>query len=352
MNAYVHPAKPLLDHAMQPMKAMFADPSTQEVALNRPGEVWWRRSRGWDCSEVPELDFEALEAIAMLAGAMRSQDVTWQKPLLSTEMPGPGGELLRLQVCMPPVVPGGTISLTWRRPGSDVDPLDDLPQNYDVQAWNQWGKDKAVKRGFAEPLLALYDAGDAVGFLREAMRVRMNIWLCAATGGGKTHLFKSLMGAVSKDKRVVTVEDSLELQLPQENVVRLLYQHGGTGATAEDLIVAALRMRPDLVPVQEIRTGEAAWVYFNAVNTGHPGSPTTIHGNTPAMAFRRAFTLCKTTPGGGLIGDETLGNMIGDAVDIIIPLRNDDGGFSIREVWFKDAALREGKTPLSLLTDA
>jgi type IV secretion system protein VirB11 len=83
--------------------------------------------------------------------------------------------------------------------------------------------------------------------------------------------------------------------------------------------------------------------------TGHPGSPTTIHGRTPAEAFRRMFALCKGTRGGGAMDDARLARMIADAVDAIIPLRSEAGAFRIGEVWFKDDAARRGETAADLL---
>lgn len=345
-------AKPLLAHAMAPLAEHLSAPGVEEVAVNGPGAAWVRR-RGWERVEVPALDFRTLEGIAVLAGALRGQDVGWWNPLLATEMPGPTGSLLRLQVCVPPAVPDGAISLTWRRPGDEVAPLEDMPKRYRLEGWNRWDKRLLARRSASERLLALFDAGDAPGFLAQAMREKLNVWMCAATGGGKTDLFKSLLQCADRSERIVTVEDSLELVVPQPNNVRLLYSHGEvTGGTirAEDLIVAALRMRPDRIPVQEVRTGAAAWVYLSGAMTGHPGSPTTIHGRSPPEAFRRFFTLCKGTEGGGSMSDDHLAAMIADAVDVIVPLRNEAGEFWLREVWFKDDALRRGQPAPALLT--
>ncbi|HWX49643.1 MAG TPA: ATPase, T2SS/T4P/T4SS family [Roseomonas sp.] len=350
----MHPAIPMLDYAMAPIADLFQDPTTQDVAVNEPGQVWWRQGGGWSVRQQPELDFQTLESIAMLAGSLRGQDVDERSPLLSTEMPAPAGEggraLLRLQAVLPPAVPGASISLTWRRPGNMVAPLDAIPERYQTEGWNASGQRGAARQRLSGELLALYDQGDAVGFLTLAMRRKLNIWMCAATGGGKTDLFKSLMAAVPAEERIVTVEDSQELILSQPNTVRLLYSQTGGGTGAAELIAAAMRMRPDRVPVQEIRTGEAAWVYLGGILSGHPGSPTTIHGRTPQEAFRRMFNFCKAA-GGTSMADHNLAGMLGDAVDIIIPLRNEAGVFSIREVWFKDAVLRDGGSPATLLAD-
>ena len=708
-------ALPLLAHAAAPLAPFFKDPETEDVAVNRPGEAWVRRRGAWERHDLPALDFPVLEGIAILSAALRGQDVGWFAPLLATEAPGPGGALLRLQACLPPAVPQGTVSLTWRRPGEGAAPLEDLPRRYRTEGWNRWDRRHELRAAASGRALARFDAGDAPGFLAEAMRARLNVWMCAATGGGKaqpldakvltptgwrrmgdlavgdlvaspdgriapvigvfpqgekdiwrvtfedgrvveccddhlwkiwewsrsndsggvagwsvrplsairawlaagfgkmrraavplvaplaiemppqdlpippyalgallgdgqmpgtaprtggaygniklssadphivdrvtqdlpdyeavpigevdyrlrlkvqtrpsplrialanlglagckahekfvpkaykcgsasqrlallqglmdtegsvagkaqahatfsttslrlardvqevawslgaiakviprqthytdkqgqrvpglpsyrvsivhpeiaslfslprkvvqcrkkvmrhrlrivsirpagrkpaqciaidhpdrlyvtdgyvathnTTLLKSLMREVPEGERIVTVEDAAELVVPQPNTVRLLYSHGGSPGgdgtvTAEDLMVAALRMRPDRIPLQEVRTGEAAWVYLNGIMTGHPGSPTTIHGRSPAEAFRRMFALCKGTPGGGAMDDARLARMLADAVDVIIPLRSEAGAFRIGEGWFKDDAARRGETAADLL---
>ena len=151
-----------------------------------------------------------------------------------------------------------------------------------------------------------------------------------------------------------TIEDALELVVPHGNCVRLLYSKGGLtvgGVTADALLQATLRMRPDRVLLQELRD-DAAWVYLNEVMTGHPGSLTTIHGADAPQAMRRLFNLVKGTPQGAAYGDDTLAVMIGSAVDAIVPLHNDAGTYSIREVWFADDAARRGEAAADLLRAA
>ena len=344
-------ALPLLAHASSPLAGFFADPAVEDVAVNEAGVSWVLRRGRWERHETPDLDFQMLEGVAILAGALRGQDVGWFSPLLATEMPGPNGELLRLQVCMPPAVQPGTISLTWRRPGNDVAPLADMETRYRTGGWNRWADRGEQRARAAAEVLARYDAGDAAGFLDLAMRRRLNIWFCAATGAGKTTLFKSCMQSVGDGERIVTVEDAAELTLRQPNAVRLLISLSGVQVTGTDLITAALRMRPHRVPIQEIRTADMAWVYVNAIMTGHEGSPTTMHGRNPEEAFRRMFGFCKSAAG-GTMGDEHMGRMLADAVDAIVPLRNEAGEFILGEVWFKDDAARRGETAVNLLGGA
>jgi type IV secretion system protein VirB11 len=142
--------------------------------------------------------------------------------------------------------------------------------------------------------------------------------------------------------------------VPQPNHVRLLYSKGaqsGAKVTAEALLEASLRMRPDRVLVQELRDAEAAWTYINEVVSGHPGSITTIHGRDPAQAFKKLFSLVKGSAKGGQWDDSTLTDLLATAVDVILPFENRGTTYEIGEVWFAPDAARRGETAASLLRD-
>jgi type IV secretion system protein VirB11 len=340
------PAAPLLRHLLAPLGEWLADPATEEVAVNRPGEVWVRRRGAFTRHDVP-LDLDGLESIAVLAGSLRRQEVGPESPLLATELPG--GE--RLQVCLPPCVPIGTVSLTIRKHARGVAPLSSVGRRYRAARWNEWRSLRA-SRDLSE-LLALYDAGDLEGFLRAAVGERLNMLLAGPTGSGKTTLSKTLIGAIAPSERIITIEDTLELIVMQPNHVRLLYSKEGLSRTAIDansLLEASLRMRPDRVLLQELRD-EAAWVYVNEVVSGHPGSITTIHGSGASEAFRRLFALVKGSPKGAALEDRTLVDLLSAAVDVIVPLHESGGVFDIGAVWFSADAARRGATAADLLRE-
>ncbi len=339
-----------LDFALAPLACALADPRTEELCVNRPGEFWLRQGGCFARHDAAELDFGLLEGVAILAGALRNQNVGAEHPLCSTDLPT--GH--RLQVVLPPAVAPGTVSLTFRRPSDAVAPLVDLAGRYDTSRWNRWDHRRAQRQADSVGLLSLFDAGDAVGFFRGLVHARRNILFCGATGGGKTTLSKTLTSEIPRHERILTIEDALELVVPHGNCVRLLYSKGGLtagGVTADTLLQATLRMRPDRVLLQELRD-DAAWVYLNEVMTGHPGSLTTIHGADAPQALRRLFNLVKGAPQGAAYGDDTLAAMIGTAVDAIVPLHNDAGAYSIREVWFADDAARRGEVAADLLRAA
>jgi len=339
----------LLTYLMQPLAPWLDDPATEEICINRPGELFVRQ-RGQFRAEAVPLDYAGLEDIATLAGALRKQDVGPRSPLCATELPG--GE--RLQICMPPAVPSGSFSITIRKPGHAVAPLASLVSRYRVAGWNSWASRKeATQRDFAD-LLALYDAGDIKAFLERAVQARLTILLCGATGSGKTTMSKTLISAIPEHERLITIEDTLELVIPQPNHVRLLYAKDNIGlarVTPEMLLQASLRMKPDRILLQELRD-DAAWTYINEVVSGHPGSITTIHGRNPEQAFRRLFALVKGSPQGGRWDDKTLMEFLSAAVDLIIPFHNAGAVYEIGEVWFAADAARRGETAAHLLRAA
>ena len=244
--------------------------------------------------------------------------------------------------------------MTIRKPGSFVAPLGAVSSRYQATRWNQWDRrQEAAQRDDAD-ILALYDQGALQPFLEQCVKSRLTILLCGATGSGKTTMSKSLIGAIPDTERLITIEDTLELVIPQPNHVRLLYSKGNMGqskVTAEALLQASLRMKPDRILLQELRD-DAAWTYINEVVSGHPGSITTIHGRNAEQAFKRLFALVKGTPQGGQWDDQTLIGFLASAVDVIIPFHNEGTSYEIGEVWLGPDAARRGESAAQLLTAA
>jgi type IV secretion system protein VirB11 len=182
----------------------------------------------------------------------------------------------------------------------------------------------------------------------------LTILLCGATGSGKTTMSKTLISSIPTEERLITIEDTLELVIPQPNHVRLLYSKDNIGqsrVTPELLLQASLRMKPDRVLLQELRD-DAAWTYISEVVSGHPGSITTIHGRNPEQAFKRLFALVKGSPQGGQWDDQTLMDFLASAVDVIIPFHNEGALYEIGEVWFAPDAARRGENAAHLLKAA
>jgi pilus assembly protein CpaF len=170
--------------------------------------------------------------------------------------------------------------------------------------------------------------------LKGAVKARLNIVVAGGTGAGKTTLLNVLSGFISERERIVTIEDSAELQIKQEHVVRLECRPPnveGRGAIRQrELVINALRMRPDRIVLGEVR-GEEAMDMLQAMNTGHDGSITTIHANTPRDAVSRLETMCMM--GNGALPEKAIRQQIASAVHLFIQAhRMSDGSRRITHI--------------------
>lgn len=192
----------------------------------------------------------------------------------------------------------------------------------------------SIRRFGAEPLriLALIDkkalTKDIADMLEMCVKARLNVVISGGTGAGKTTLLNALSAYIPEDERIVTIEDSAELQLQQPHVVRLETRppniEGRGEVTQRDLVRNALRMRPDRIVIGEVRGGEAIDM-LQAMNTGHDGSLTTIHANTPRDALARMETMIQMT--GMRLSDRAMRQQIAAAINLVVQVaRHSDGG--------------------------
>ena len=175
---------------------------------------------------------------------------------------------------------------------------------------------------------------DMLTFLKAAIGGAMNIVVSGRTGSGKTTLLNMLSGYIPSQERIVTVEDSAELSLQQEHVITLetvqADRDGNHGVTIRDLVKNSLRMRPDRIIVGECR-GDEALDMLQAMNTGHDGSMTTIHANTPRDALSRIATMFMMA--GYDIPDRVIKQHIASAIDMIVQIdRLTDGSRKVTQI--------------------
>ncbi|ONF49435.1 hypothetical protein RSM1_09170 [Methylobacterium radiotolerans] len=327
-----------LRRLLAPIAEFLAAPEVTEIVINRPGEVGVERRDGWSWHDVPTLTFEKLDAIATLCAALSNQDVGPHQPLCGSILPD--GQ--RVQICRPPATPTGTLSLTIRRPSNFA------PTIAGLAAGGLFARTEGARRRIhpadAE-LLALHRAKDWEAFFPLAVQSKKTIIACGDTGSGKTTFAKALIQAVPLDERLVTIEDTAEfIGLPQRNIVNLFYSKGNQGlarVASEELIEAALRMRPDRVLMQELRDG-AAFTFVRSVAAGHPGSITTCHAISAAGAFDALRLMVKQHEAGKHLADADVRVLLHQLVDVVVLCRRDGGERSIEEVYFdpsaKDAA--------------
>jgi type IV secretion system protein VirB11 len=326
---------------------LLAEPAVEDLAIQEEGIAWVRQAGKWRRIEIPEINLQTLEDLAVVSGSLRRQEHGVHRPILDTELPG--GE--RLHVNSFPTVPIGTISYTIRKHEDSVYPIEAIPLRYVTDGWNQYAR--RGKRDL-DQLTALYHESDPtkiVGFLKACIRARLGILLVGATGSSKTALLKTLCSAMPPWSRICTVEDAKETTILHPNHVRMLFKRDDLAERAinsDILLQCTLRMHPDIVILGEVR-GREAWTFVKDVVPPHPGSITCIHGHDPASGFTRMIALCKESPAAASYDDRALATLVAQAIDVIVPLEQIDGEFHFHPVWFAGEAAERKQTALELL---
>jgi type IV secretion system protein VirB11 len=333
--------------ALEPLAAFLTDADLTEIVINRPGTVLVERQGRWETHHLPAVDFDWCLDLAKLLRNRSSQDITEAHPLLGAQLPD--GQ--RVQVVIPPAVPAGTVSITIRRPGSRVLALHELVDagSFDGARREQsllLGQDERMRLEGALPdadreLLALFRTGDWERFFSLAVVRRKNIVSSGATGSGKTTLGNALAALIPLHERIVTVEDVPEMRLPHENQVNLFYPKGGNGVSKlapRDLLESALRMRLDRVLLAELRGDESFFFIQNVLNSGHPGTITTVHATRAKLAFLRLALMIKGSQEGGGLDLADITTTLHALVDIVVQMeRLPDGRRVASEVYFDPA---------------
>ncbi|MQA00175.1 MAG: CpaF family protein [Dehalococcoidia bacterium] len=243
-----------------PLQPLLDDKEVTEVMVNGPTEVFFERQGVLYLSSVRFRDSQHIRRIADRIVAPLGRRLDESSPMVDARLPDGS----RVNVVLPPIAVSSP-AITIRKFQSE-----------------RFGMDDLIRIGsLTEP---------AAGFLRAAVASKVNIIISGGTGSGKTTMLNALSSFIPDSERLVTIEDPKELQLKQNHVVALEARPAGvnnTGAvTQRDLVRNALRMRPDRVIIGEVR-GAEAFDMLQAMNTGHEGSITTIHANTPRDALSR-----------------------------------------------------------------
>ncbi|AGS26445.1 P-type DNA transfer ATPase VirB11 [Rhizobium etli] len=318
---------------LSPLSRFLRDKTLYEVIVNRPGQVVTEGREGWQTYEMAELSFDRLMRLARAIASFSNQSIDETRPILSATLPDDE----RIQIVIPPATTKGTVSITIRKPSSVSLTLEDLDHG---GLFADVARVESDGRRSDQRLLEYYRIGAYKAFLREAVFARKNIIISGATGSGKTTLSKALIRHIPQHERIISIEDTPELVVPQPNHVRLFYSKGGQGLAkigAKDLLESCLRMRPDRILLQELRDG-TAFYYIRNVNSGHPGSITTVHADSARLAFEQLTLLVKESEGGGDLERHDIREMLTIAVDIIVQCKRIDGRFRVSEIYYRGAA--------------
>ncbi len=297
-----------LDAYLAPFRTWLDRDSVTEIIVNRPGEVWVEdaASPGMQRIETPEIGDTLVQRLAEQVARVSHQGINREHPLLGATLP----DGARVQFCGPPAARRHWVMAIRRHRRLDL-PLD------------------AYDNGPLEPVVEppMPDAqAEPVAFLRSAIAQRQTILISGGTSTGKTTFLNAMLGEIPKQERVVLVEDTPELRLPGANGVGLVAVKGELGeakVTANELLQASLRLRPDRIVLGELRGAESV-SFLRAINTGHPGSFSTIHANSLNGALEQLALMVMQT-GIGLTRADTIA-YAASVIDVMVQLGRDGSG--------------------------
>ena len=297
-----------LDAYLAPFQRWLDRDTITEIIVNRPGEVWIEDAAhsGMQRIDAPGIDDRLVQRLAEQVARVSHQGINREHPLLGATLP----DGARVQFCGPPAARRHWAMAIRRHRRLDL-PLD--------------AYDAGPLRGeHSEPMPD--PQAEPIAYLRAAIGQRKTILISGGTSTGKTTFLNAMLGEIPRHERVILVEDTPELRLPGANGVGLVAVKGELGeakVTANELLQAALRLRPDRIVLGELRGAESV-SFLRAINTGHPGSFSTIHANSLRGALEQLALMVMQT-GIGLSRSDTIAYACG-VIDVIVQLGRDPDG--------------------------
>lgn len=320
-----------LHRYLAPLAEMLARADVTDIYVNRPGELWIETLSGAiERHAAPALDTATLDRLARQIAAQSHQGISREHPLLSATLP----DGARVQIVAPPATRGGLVLAIRKHVSADLTLADYVAGG--AFADTRMGR-QAGRSALDEQLAALLAAGDVAGLLATAVRARKTILVAGGTSTGKTTFLNALLREVPADERLILIEDTPELQVRHANAVGLLASRSALGearVTTDDLLGASLRMRPDRIIVGELR-GSEAYTFLRAINTGHPGSMTTVHADSPERAIDQIALLVLQT--GTRLGREDVHHFVRATVDVFVQLERSGGRRAVSDIVLRSA---------------
>ena len=287
-----------------PLEPLLKDPTISDILVNAHDTIYIERRGRIEATNVRFKDDEHLMRVIERIVSSVGRRIDESSPMVDARLQDGS----RVSAIIPPLSIDGPV-LSIRRFGADPLKMAALVEN------------KALTKDIAD-------------MLQMVVHARLNILISGGTGAGKTTLLNALSAFIPENERIVTIEDSAELQLQQPHVVRLETRppniEGKGEVTQRDLVKNALRMRPDRIVIGEVRGGEAIDM-LQAMNTGHDGSLTTIHANTPRDAVARLETMIQMT--GMRLSDRAMRQQIASALNLVVQVaRLSDGSRRVTSI--------------------
>lgn len=318
-----------LDSYLLPIQQLLDREGVNEVSINQPFEAWVEKGGDMTCEKLPSFDLEHLKSLARLVAQATEQRISEEEPLLSATLPNG----CRIQIVFPPACEAKCVVMSIRKPSSLKWSLDD----YDKMGMFDAASVGEVIDKNDLILTKLLQLGRIKDFLYRSVLYKKNIIISGGTSTGKTTFTNAVIRAIPTEERLITVEDAREIDLGSvPNHVHLVASKGGQGrskVTTQELIEACLRLRPERIIVGELR-GSEAFSFLRAINTGHPGSISTLHADTPRMALEQ-LKMMVMQAGLGMTPTE-ITSYIKNVVDVVVQLkRGGKGRRYISEIYFR-----------------
>lgn len=319
---------------LTPLNFLLADNEVTEILINRPGEVFFEKKGLLNCLELPILTTLYLQRLFTFIANENQQILNEQKPLLS-------GNLIdgsRVQLVIPPAVKYYTLAIR-KSVTRQKSLLSYNQENFFEKTLPFYLSHPAINEITESNLQQLFREKRWLEFINHAILAKKNIVISGATASGKTTFLNACMALIPLNERIITLEDSYEINLPHSNIVNLraLKKISGepTNLTLQDLVQCSLRLRPDRLIMGEIR-GREVFDFVNAAASGHPGTLTTIHATNPRIAFMRMAQLYKLNNLANMTNEDILQELHA-VIDVIIQIAKIDNKRFATSCYYKNA---------------
>jgi type IV secretion system protein VirB11 len=320
------PGQFYLQAYLAPLHDILARTDVTDIYVNRPHEVWAETLGGAvERLDAPALDIATLERLARQIAALSHQGINREHPLLAASLPDGS----RIQIAAPPATRGPLALAIRKHVSADLTLAD-------YAAAGAFG---TVTIGSTtdtpnRTLTSTSEEGDIAKLLATAVKARKNILVSGGTSTGKTTFLNALIHEIPREERLIYIEDTPELHVHHDNLVGLLAVRGELGearVTANDLLTASLRMRPDRIILGELR-GTEAYTFLRAINTGHPGSMTTVHADSAERAIEQIALL--VLQAGTQLSRDDVHHYVRSTVDVFVQLERVGGRRRVAKVAF------------------
>lgn len=316
-----------LERHLEPITPFLEMDGVTEICINRLNEIYVEKCGEFIRYEIEEFDYSFLSTLAGLVAEFNQKE--FPAPLLSGSLPG--GE--RIQFVLNPACEKEKIICSIRRQQMRDMSLEDYESN---GAFNVVKQPQNLLDSSSHKLHELYHQRDIYGFIKQAILERKNILISGGTGTGKTTFLNACLKCIPMTERLITVEDTREVIVNQPNAAHLLFNENDNQITALNIFKTCLRLRPDRIFLSELR-GAEVWPYLRAANSGHPGSLSTVHADSPEGAFTQLVFMMQQA--GSTSSEERIRDYVKSIIHVVVQLKRDaePGRFmQVSEIWFGD----------------